>query len=150
MRDAEVHSAHIYRDSACHHSLPRALLAARCCAKHRTLLCLAAPCPFRWCAPPLLGRVFAKAAGVWAPEAWLDIPGGDAATLAEFGSSIAVERRTGTKAIISAPGTSKAYFFKRTYNNGLHTFSWTYIQSLTPSTHCIARVQPWQPVSAYL
>ena len=75
---------------------------------------------------------------MWAPEAWLDIPGGDAATLAEFGSSIAVERRTGTKAIISAPGTSKAYFFKRTYNSGPRTFSWTYIQSITPSTHCVA------------
>jgi hypothetical protein len=76
--------------------------------------------------------VFARAAGVWAPEAWLDIPGGDAAPNAEFGSSVAVERRTGIKAIVSAPGLSKAYFFKRTYNSFAHTFSWSFVQSIVP------------------
>ncbi len=82
-------------------------------------------------------RAYVREGGFWVRAGWLDMPdkpgGGEAFARAMFGSSLAIERRTAEFAIVSAPGVSKAYFFRRSYNSGTHVSTWSWTTTLTPS-----------------
>ena len=63
--------------------------------------------------------------GVWSTEGWLDLDPTHISSMARFGTSVAIDRDTGTFAIVGAPGVGVASFFKRTVSGGIGTWSRT-------------------------
>jgi hypothetical protein len=72
-----------------------------------------------------VSRAYSSMLGVWSLEGWLDIDPAFVTANARFGASVAIDRDTGSVAIVGCPGTGVASFFKRTVSSGVASWSRT-------------------------